>query len=400
MLPDEELTALASDIEAHGLRHPVVLLDGQVLDGRNRQAACALAGVEPTYQEFDPDLHGPTPVAFVLSENVSRRHLTGSQRALAAARLASLGGARRRSANLPVELAGALRPTQAEAAGRLRVSERSVRHACEVLEKATPDVVAAVERGELAVSAAAQLARLSHVTQAVVLEAAIEKTRDQASKTINVRSLVKAAQRTNDAALSQWDTPDELARRMARLLGSGGWFKRRKQVLEPSAGHGALVQAVLEASGQGGRAAAIEAVEIDPKRCRALRKISGLSVHRGDYLKSDPVDRSWPLGPDGIISNPPFDKGVEIAHLAKMMDEARERIVVQLPIRSMHGEARCERVWSRVGREWWIRAEARLVVRPKYEDDGGRDEIVVVLLTREAGPCDLEWWDLREEANA
>src|SRR5205085_4815531 len=43
LLPPDELAALAADIRAHGLLHAVVLgADGQVIDGRNRLAACKL----------------------------------------------------------------------------------------------------------------------------------------------------------------------------------------------------------------------------------------------------------------------------------------------------------------------------------------------------------------------
>jgi hypothetical protein len=58
MLADDELEELAADIKERGLLQPIVLdADGRVLDGRNRLAACEIAGVEPrfiTYEGNDP----------------------------------------------------------------------------------------------------------------------------------------------------------------------------------------------------------------------------------------------------------------------------------------------------------------------------------------------------------
>lgn len=83
MLPDDELAELAEDIKANGLLHPIVLdKDGLIVDGRNRDAACKRAGVEPTYTT----LNGHDPVDFILSANVHRRHLTEGQRAIAVVR--------------------------------------------------------------------------------------------------------------------------------------------------------------------------------------------------------------------------------------------------------------------------------------------------------------------------
>jgi len=81
MLPDDELRELAEDIKANGLIHPVVLdVEGALIDGRNRLAACRMAGVEPTYTVHDGD-----SVAYVLSANVNRRNLNKGQRAMAVA---------------------------------------------------------------------------------------------------------------------------------------------------------------------------------------------------------------------------------------------------------------------------------------------------------------------------
>jgi hypothetical protein len=45
-------TQPADDIRQNGLVEPVALLDGLVLDGRNRLRACEIAGVEPRFVEW------------------------------------------------------------------------------------------------------------------------------------------------------------------------------------------------------------------------------------------------------------------------------------------------------------------------------------------------------------
>lgn len=83
MLPEDELDELAADIKANGLVHPIVLdADGVLIDGRNRLEACRRAGVEPAYTT----LNGHEPVAYIVSANVARRHLTQGQKAMAVAR--------------------------------------------------------------------------------------------------------------------------------------------------------------------------------------------------------------------------------------------------------------------------------------------------------------------------
>jgi hypothetical protein len=84
MLPDDELQTLAEDIKAKGLYHPIVLSpDGtELVDGRNRLAACAIAGVEP---RFDRLPKGADPRDYIVSANINRRDLTKGQKALALA---------------------------------------------------------------------------------------------------------------------------------------------------------------------------------------------------------------------------------------------------------------------------------------------------------------------------
>ena len=82
MLTDEELANLAADIEANGLNHPIVVdKDGLVIDGRNRDRACEIAGIEPTTVLFE----GDDPRAYIVASNIARRHMSKGQQAMAVA---------------------------------------------------------------------------------------------------------------------------------------------------------------------------------------------------------------------------------------------------------------------------------------------------------------------------
>jgi hypothetical protein len=83
MMSDAELDELAADIKVHGLLHPIAVKDGVLIDGRNRREACLRANVTPQFEE----LNGLDPVAYILSANINRRHLTKGQRAMAVAKL-------------------------------------------------------------------------------------------------------------------------------------------------------------------------------------------------------------------------------------------------------------------------------------------------------------------------
>lgn len=80
-LSPAEYRALVSDIKANGLIYSIVVYDGQILDGRHRYRACRELGIEPSVKKYC----GDSPIAFVLSANLHRRHLTQSQKAIFAA---------------------------------------------------------------------------------------------------------------------------------------------------------------------------------------------------------------------------------------------------------------------------------------------------------------------------
>ncbi|WP_225099219.1 ParB/RepB/Spo0J family partition protein [Streptomyces sp. CoH27] len=79
MLSEDELHDLAESIKAEGQHEPIILdADGILLDGRNRLAACEIAGVEPSFTTYT----GTDPKGLILSLNLYRRHVTKGQLAM------------------------------------------------------------------------------------------------------------------------------------------------------------------------------------------------------------------------------------------------------------------------------------------------------------------------------
>ena len=138
LIDDGDFDALVADIKAHGQREKIWTYEGQILDGRNRFMACLAAKVEPEFREFK----GDDALAFVVSLNVQRRHLTVQQRAMAAAEIATLGKGSNQHAPM-----GA--PSQEKAAESLKVGRRSVQRAKEIIDHGSKALVQAVKSGDV-----------------------------------------------------------------------------------------------------------------------------------------------------------------------------------------------------------------------------------------------------------
>jgi ParB-like nuclease domain len=89
LMEGAEFDALVADIKANGLREPIVLYEGKILDGRNRFRACLEAGIDPMVEENYGDDIGD-PAAYVVSANIRRRHLRPEQKRTAIAAVIAL----------------------------------------------------------------------------------------------------------------------------------------------------------------------------------------------------------------------------------------------------------------------------------------------------------------------
>jgi hypothetical protein len=158
LIEGAEFDALVADIAANGLSQAIVVLDNQILDGRNRYRACLKAGVQHRVMPY----RGKDPLTFVISSNLYRRHLSESQRAMVAAKLATL----KRGDNQHSPIG---ETSQGRAAELLNVGKRSVERAAEVRDHGAPELQQAVEQGRVSVSAAADVATLPKQEQAEIV---------------------------------------------------------------------------------------------------------------------------------------------------------------------------------------------------------------------------------------
>lgn len=154
-MPEEDFASLRDDIRANGCHTPIVLFEGQILDGRHRYLACQDTGRDfttNTYREGDP-------VGFVRSLNLHRRNLTPAQRAMVEAALSEWLDHGKKPTSEPgadVSLTEKPSKTAAQMAESAEVSTRSIEQAKAVARAASPEVKDAVTQGKMSLKAAAK----------------------------------------------------------------------------------------------------------------------------------------------------------------------------------------------------------------------------------------------------
>jgi ParB-like chromosome segregation protein Spo0J len=88
LMEGKEFDDLVADIGAHGLSEPITLFEGKILDGRNRYRALRTLerGLEESQSVNFTEAWPNAARAYVISQNLHRRHLSIKQRkAIAAA---------------------------------------------------------------------------------------------------------------------------------------------------------------------------------------------------------------------------------------------------------------------------------------------------------------------------
>jgi N6-adenosine-specific RNA methylase IME4 len=196
-----EFDALVENVGKHGLINDIWLHpDGTILDGRNRYRACLEAGVEPRFQTWDGIGFAAD---FVWALNATRRHLEGNARKIAAAKYAielEREAKERQGKRTDLTLASneaevTFGKSSEHAAEKFNESRATVERAVKVVKDGAPELVKAVERGEVSVAAAADVATLPKQEQAEIV-ARGEKEILEAAKQIRAeKAEVRRAER-------------------------------------------------------------------------------------------------------------------------------------------------------------------------------------------------------------
>jgi hypothetical protein len=207
LMEGPEFDALVEDIKLNWLREPITLHEDKILDGRNRYRAIVKANLryklkEENFRQFDPKTQGD-PMAFVISANLHRRHLTESQRGYIAATVVTTKVGFNQYNKSGV--------TAAQAAKLLGVSEALVTMGKTVVEKASPEIKEKVQKGELRLGMAKSIVEKPKDQQQAELDR-IKAERAAKAKAQKAARATGAKQRVSEANQAMTDV-DEAAKK-------------------------------------------------------------------------------------------------------------------------------------------------------------------------------------------
>lgn len=191
-LDGNEFAYLVNDIKQNGLREPIIIHDGMILDGGNRYRACVEAGVEPEFMKFG----GGNLVSYVLSANLHRRHLSPGQQAAIVASAQDWANAQIQGANRHTIKTGNVTglETVADRMAQSGSSNRTQRMADKVA-KADPELAKKVAHGEISLPKA--IKKISPQSDSIEKFDPQEHELDQAYETI--RNLEDANTKLRDS---------------------------------------------------------------------------------------------------------------------------------------------------------------------------------------------------------
>lgn len=176
LLSENEYRDLVEDIRKRGLLIPIVVdTEGSIIDGRHRWRACEEIGIKcrkVTFVGTDEEKR-----AHAKSLNVYRRHLTESQRGMAAAKTVNVVNGTNQHARKEGVPRGIPSKTVTieDASRKAKVSRRTVARAVKVLKEGTPDLVKAVEDAVVTVAVAEKILKLPKEQQAAAIETGVVK---------------------------------------------------------------------------------------------------------------------------------------------------------------------------------------------------------------------------------
>ncbi len=298
-----EFQAFVEDIKRNGLRHPIVLHEGKILDGRRRYLACQKARVEPEFLAWDGR---GSPVDFVISLNIHRRHLTPSQRAVLAL-------------DLLAEEEGKAKERQKLSRGRGKKGS----HPCPTLTgKATEQVAKRV-------GCSARMVQMAKKVREVQPELIDEVLSTKLTVSEAHKHLMRQPHDDRMRDRENYPTPPEMTEALLRREQLG------KRVWEPACGVGAMAE-VIKANGYDviasdkyddyGYGYQNNFVDPLPRNKLLVRDTTGCKSRRSI------------ANIDSIVTNPPFSLAPQF--ILRALEIVPYKVAMLLPITFLEGEER------------------------------------------------------------
>ena len=153
----EEYSDLLSSVKDIGIQNPIVLFEGMIIDGWHRYRASLDLDVECPYVDLPENVN---PQNYVIAQNISRRSLTASQRALAVVTVHAWRRTGNTSKNQTALEEHIEKKTIDEMAVLANASRATIRKAKKIASKAVPELLEAVQTGDIGIEKASIIASL------------------------------------------------------------------------------------------------------------------------------------------------------------------------------------------------------------------------------------------------
>lgn len=343
MIVEDDIREVLRESLAERQNHPVVLLRGALLDGRNRARELIALNKPISYVEFSGT--DRQALDFVAAENYARRHLTDKQRTIIAARMANMRVGNNQHTRQVPSIEGtsatpplfAMRTTQdhpdeaeakplisiPEAAQAMHSSVSSTERASVMVKRGIPELQDAVEYGPISISAGEKIARLPEAEQPAALEKALPS---------GARAIMSSRQEPDDS-LDFFPTPPWAVRALCEEIlipwfdAEGGEQFEHLKLWEPACGEGHMAEVLRE------YAADVLATDIFDYGYgdRTLDFLSDLEVEGEER--------------DFIITNPPFGDKTE-GFVLQGLRRARIGIAMFVRLQWLETGGRYERIFK------------------------------------------------------
>jgi hypothetical protein len=173
----EEYSELLDSVKKIGIQNPIVIFEDMILDGWHRYRASVELDIECPAIDL---AEGVSPQDYVIAQNISRRSLTASQRALAIVMVNSWRRSGVKSKGSPEDHP---EKTNQEMVELSKTSSKTINRAKKVISDAVKEVVEAVQAGQIGIVKASEIAKLDKDKQATALKNPVKKTKP-AKKTV------------------------------------------------------------------------------------------------------------------------------------------------------------------------------------------------------------------------